>query len=165
MAKVDVDTVTAILQENQLPPDLVRTILRQINEEIRKEQEDAAKTREPRAKNQFVILLSDPRGILPEEDFVGWVLQLPEDHSPGVALERVAKAADLHNTSPKGRKHPVKTLGEACEVVSPKFQKENLVSIKTRLPVTVLRTDNSLPSVGPGRALRREDLRGEDVDF
>ena len=36
---------------------------------------------------------------------------------------------------------------EACEAVGAKFQKEQNVAIKTKLPVTILKTDNVLPKI------------------
>ena len=78
---------------------------------------------------------------------MGWVLQIPESDNPGTTIERVKRAAYEYNISKKGRKYPVNSIGEACEAIGAKFQKEQSVAIKTKLPVTVLRTANVLPKI------------------
>src|SRR5690606_6643276 len=104
--------------------------------------------RDPVVKKQFVIVVSDPRATIPEaEEYVGWVAQIPEDDSPAETLERLIRASYEYNISKKGRRHPVKSIGEACEAVGGRFLKEQNVAIKTKLPVTVIRTDNVLPEI------------------
>ena len=43
--------------------------------------------------NLLIIVLSDPRGTVPDEDYVGWVVQIPEDENPGSTLERIKRSA------------------------------------------------------------------------
>ena len=67
--------------------------------------------------------------------------------SDGMIKALLKRSAYEYNISQKGRKYPVKSIGEACEAVGAKFQKEQGVSIKTKLPVTILKTDNLLPEL------------------
>lgn len=158
MAKIDIDLVAEVLQENDLDKTTIERIVRQLTRAAEKAAEEAAAEREPQVKKQWVVVLSDPRGELPDEDLVGWVLQIPENDAPATAPERVIRAAHAFNATRRGRKYPAKTFAEACEVVAAKLLKENQVAIKTRLPVTVLRTDNELPPDVAGR-ISMEDLR------
>lgn len=159
MAKVDIDLVAEVLQmEPKLDPTDAQRVLRKLIRAAERAAEKAAAEREAPVKKQFVLVVSDPRGEIPDEDFVGWVFQVPENDSPMVATERLIRAAHNFNTSPRGRKHPARTFAEACEVVSPKMLKECLVSVKTRLPVTVVRTDNVLPPDKEGK-ISLDDLR------
>jgi len=145
MPKVSLETVAEVLTTNNLGPDVVGRIVRELQKQAQIEAEEAKAAREPPEKKQFVVLLSDPQGALPQEDLVGWVLQLPESDNPGAATERVMRAAYEFNLSKKGRQRPVKSIGEAIEAVGPKFFKEQRLAVKTKLPVTALRTDNVLP--------------------
>lgn len=148
MPKVDVDIIADVLINNQFEPDVISKLLQEIEnqQEIVAEEEKA--TREPPVKKQWVIVVSDPRGTLPEgEDYVGFVAQIPEDEDVATTTDRLEKAAFEFNISKKGRKNPVKTLSEACQAVGTKFTKEQDIFIKTKLPVTVLRTDDKIAEI------------------
>lgn len=99
----------------------------------------------PAPKKQFVVLLSDPQGKLPNKDLVGWVVQIPENASPFSTLYRVFKGAYDFNASKRGRMLPVRTVGEALESVGAKYFKEAELWNKTKLPVAVIATDNQIP--------------------
>jgi hypothetical protein len=99
----------------------------------------------PAVKKQFVILVSDPDGKLPKDDFAGWVLQIPESESPATVEERIIRGAYEYNATKKGRLYPTKTIGEALENIPAKHFKETEIWVKTKTPVLVLRTDNEIP--------------------
>jgi len=144
MAKVDLDIVKAILQRNELEVRRVNSILEDIEREmeILKEENPPA----PPVKKQFVIMLSDPEGELPDKDLTGWVLQIPEEENVLTTEERIHKGAYDFNQTPKGRRLPATSIGEACEVVPPRIFKEYQLWVKTREPVLVLKTDNKIPT-------------------
>jgi len=155
MPKVDLELVKMILQRNELDIRLVSQILEDINTET-KANEDVDDSAGPPVKKQFVVLVSDPKGELEGKDFVGWVLQIPEDDSPMSTEERLIKAAYEFNMSKKGRKMPVKTIAEVCEHVSGIFTKEQGVWPKTKEPVYILRTGGKIP-MEEIRGLRKKD--------
>ena len=99
---------------------------------------------EPKKKNQLVIVVSDPNGII-KQDLAGWVLQIPEDEDAQDVVKNVKKAAYNFNASKKGQKYPVSSIGQALGDVSNKFFKPYFVKVKTKEPVTVVVTDNKLP--------------------
>ena len=143
MAKIDVNKVAEILKRNQLEPSLLRRVIEEINLAVQPDPTEAEKP--PAVKRQLVFLLSDPEGRMPDNDFVGWVLQIPESESPATTAERVFRGAYAYNASKKGRLYPARTVGEALENVSAKFFKESELWVKTKTPVLVLRTDNEIP--------------------
>ena len=147
MAKIPIEIIAEALNSNNLDQDTISKVMNDIAHMAQVLAEEEKVQREPLVKKQFIIAVSDPRGTLPDEDYVGWVLQIPESDNPGTTIERVKRAAYEYNISKKGRKYPVNSIGEACEAVGAKFQKEQSVAIKTKLPVTVLRTDNVLPKI------------------
>ncbi|MDP0495223.1 MAG: hypothetical protein Q7Q73_03345 [Verrucomicrobiota bacterium JB024] len=145
MPKADLDLVKLVMQRNELEQRQVAAIMEDINTELAAQSEEE---RKPTIKKQFVVLVSDPEGKLAGEDFTCWVLQIPEEDSPYVANERLIKSGYNYNASPRGRRIPVQSIGEICEVVTAKFTKENLVWVKTKEPVLVVTTDNKLPLEG-----------------
>lgn len=155
MPKIDVSRVAEILKKNQIDPAVLRRVVEEINLAAQPEGGDEEKP--PAVKKQFVILVSDPDGKFPKTDFVGWVLQIPEDDSVATTQERIFRACYDFNASKKGRLLPVKTVGEALENVPAKYFKEADVWVKTKTPVLVLKTDNEVPKAEKESKKSRED--------
>ena len=143
MPKIEINKVAEILQRNKIEPAVLRRIIEEINHVV--QPDPGEENKPPPAKKQWVILVSDPEKRLPKDDFVGWVLQIPEDESPATTQDRIFRSVYDFNTSKRGRLLPVKTVGEALENVPAKQFKECDLWPKTKIPVLVLRTDNSIP--------------------
>lgn len=142
MPKVDTELVKMVLQRHELDVRQVASIIQDLQQEAAAQVEE----KPPQVKKQFVMMVSDPDGKLEGKDVTGWVLQIPEGDSPYVAEERIIRGAYEFNITPKGRRIPVKTVGEACEVVSAKILKEQNVWVKTKEPVLLVRTNNKIPT-------------------
>jgi hypothetical protein len=142
MPKIEVQKVAEILQHNQLPPEQLRRIVEEINEAVRRPEGEE----KPEAvKKQYAILLSDVDHRM-VGDYVGWILQIPEDESPATTQDRIFRGAYDFNATKRGRRLPVKTVGEALENVPAKHFKEAELWVKTKTPVLVLCTDNKIPA-------------------
>lgn len=146
MAKVDLELVKMVAQRQ---PDLSAEQIARLIEDLSLEAKtkDADDAKEPPVKKQFVVIVSDPHGEIAAlgKDFTGWVVQIPEDDNPAVALERLHNGAYDFNRTPKGRRLPLKTVAEACEFGSAKIFKEHKVWVKTKEPVMVVLSDNKIP--------------------
>jgi hypothetical protein len=143
MPKIEVSKVAEILKKNEISPAILRRIIEEMN--VVAQPEGADEEKPPAVKKQFVILVSDPDGKLPKHDFVGWVLQIPDNESVATTQDRILRSSYDFNTTKKGQLMPVKTIGEAIENVPAKFFKEADVWVKTKTPVLVLKTDNEIP--------------------
>lgn len=141
--KVEIELVKHVLQRNAQDPRLVAQVIEDLNQEIKMQQEE-----EPPGelvKKQYVILVSDPQGVLENVELVGWVIQIPEEEAPAEVLEKLYRAAYEFNVSKKGRRMPASTIAEVCEVVPSKILKEQKAWVRTKEPVYVLSTDNQVP--------------------
>lgn len=105
----------------------------------------AEEEKPPAQKKQYVVLVSDPNGVLANIDLAGWVLQIAEEESPLSTVESICEAAYAHNASKRGRMLPVQTIGEAIEAIPPRTMRQAGVWAKTREPVLVVRTSNEIP--------------------
>lgn len=156
MPKIDVNKVAEILKRNEVEPALLRQIVEEMNILVQPEVDEE---KPPALKKQWAILISDPEGRLPEgNDFVGWILQIPENESILTTQERIHKAAYEFNTTKKGRLMPAKTVGEALEHIPAKHFKEANVWVKTKIPVLMLKTDNEIPTEATDKDTRRRKL-------
>ena len=164
MTKVDLELVKMVLQrQDDMDIRRVSAIIEDINEEMAAgEEEDGDKA--PSVKKQFVILVSDPKGELEGKDFVGWVLQIPEEESPATTEDRLVRAAYEFNITPKGRRLPAKTIAEVCEHVPARVTKEQGIWPKTKEPVYVLRTGGKVPldEIKKLRAKDHDEIGGAD---
>ncbi len=146
-----VNTLQEVLRtEAELPPAQTELVVRQFVHRLEEAEAQAAAQREAPVRQQYVIAVADPRGELPPAELVGWVLQVPEHENPATALERLIRAAHHFNASPRGRRHPVRSIGEAAEAVPNRLLKEQRLAVKTKLPVQVVVTDNRLAPLGDG---------------
>lgn len=143
MPKIEINKVAEILQKNKIDPAVLRRIIEEINHVA--QPDPGEESPPPPVKKQWVILVSDPERRLPKDDFVGWVLQIPEDESPVTTQERIFRSAYDFNATKRGRLLPVKTVGEALENVPAKQLRESELWLKTKTPVLVLHTDNRIP--------------------
>lgn len=141
--KLTVNKVAEVLKKNEVSPAILRRIIEELN--LAAQPDPSDEDSPPAIKKQFVILVSDPGNEMPKRDFVGWVLQIPESESVATTVDRLCRSAYDYNTTKKGRLLPVKTIGEAIENVPVKAFKEADVWVKTKTPVLMLRTDNSIP--------------------
>lgn len=142
MPKIDVNKVAEILKNNEVDPKILRQVVEEMNILA---QAEANEESAPALKKQWAILISDPEGKLPDVDFVGWILQIPEDDSVATTQDRIFKGAYEYNATRKGRLNPAKTVGEALEYIPAKHFKEADLWVKTKTPVLMLRTDNEIP--------------------
>ena len=139
---VPIETLKKVLSRNEIETRKSFEII----EDIMKVLQDEEESKEPPVKKQYVIMLSAPDGgVLEEGEAAGWVLQIPDDASAHTARARLIEAARHFNASPKGRKFPVETVGDACESIPTEISKEFQLWIRTKTPVLVILTDNSLP--------------------
>jgi hypothetical protein len=143
MSKIEVSKVAEILKKNEIDPAVLRRVIEEMNFSV--QPEGAEGDALPAVKKQFVVIISDPEGLLPKNDFVGWVVQIEESESPATTLDRINRSAYEYNTTKKGRLLPIKTVGEALESVPAKFLKEACVWVKTKTPVLVVKTNNEIP--------------------
>jgi hypothetical protein len=143
MSKIEVNQVAEILKRNDLDPLLLRQIIEEMNLAV--QPDDDGPERET-VKKQFSILIADPLGQLPQQEFTGWVLQIPEDASVTSAPDRIHKVAYDFNTTKKGRMMPAKTVADAIENIPAKHFKEQQVWIKTKCPVFMMTTNNEIPT-------------------
>jgi len=143
MPKIDVNQVADILKRNEVDPAVLKQIVAEMQAVLEAE---AGEEKPPPIKKQFCILISDPEGTLPEEDYAGWVVQIPEDESVATTQERIHRAAYEFNATKRGRLLPATTVGEALENVAAKHLKEAGVWVKTKTPVLMLRTNNKIPT-------------------
>jgi hypothetical protein len=144
MSKIEINQVAEILKKNKADPKLLRSVIEEMNLLAQAAQEADEDKPKP-VKKQNVILISDPDGLLLEQDLVGWVLQIPDYESPVTTLDRIYRSTHEFNASKKGRLYPAKTVGEAIENVPAKIFNEAGVWVKTKIPVLALRTNNLIP--------------------
>ncbi len=132
--KVDLELVKVVLQRRELDVRTVAGIIEELNQELAAAVDEAL----PPVKKQFVMLVSDPRGQLADQNVTGWVVQIGEEDVVTSVEAKFIAAAREFNASPRGRRLPVKSFAEACEHIPSRFHKEYGLWVKTKEPVYVV---------------------------
>lgn len=144
MAKIELELVKRILKRADLENNVLSEIMGELQSAINEEAEINDEPKVAPIKKQFVMLVADNEGVLAEKELVGWILQLPEDEPMLSVTEKIARVAKAFNLSKKGRRFPVKTVGETCENVPSRIFKEQKLWLKTKEPVLLVPINNTL---------------------
>lgn len=143
MSKVSIEDVEQILQQSKLDQSVVLKVL----SDLEKLAEENKNEKSPAQKNKFQhgIVISDPENKLAGIELTGWVVKMEDSKDMTQAVSKISAAAkDFNNNSRKGKKNPIKTIGEACQHVAAKFFKSQEIKVVTKEPVMVLVTDNNV---------------------
>ena len=133
------EDVEFALTKNQIESDKAKSLI----EDLQAMLDEEAAIAEPKNPKEYMILVSDPDGVI-TTDLVGWPVQILEGEDPKSVVERISKAtAEYHNTK-KGKKEKCENLGQAIEFATRKFFTENEVWPKTKEPVLLVTTNNEL---------------------
>ena len=145
------DEVQALVRDTILSnggtPILADKVIKDLAKAAEEEKADRAASKGPKTKLQHNVLVSDPEGKLKGLNLIGWVIVTEADAAPQSAHERLIEAANNHNNSKRGRRHPVNTLGEACENLKGKWLKRDngqKLQIKTRTPIALIAVPNKI---------------------
>lgn len=140
--RITVNQVAEILKSHRdIPPATLRAVVEEMNAVTQPDEKDDPA---PRTKSQLTVILLDPEHKV-KGDFTALIVQQPETADAGTTLSRVYQAAYDYNASPK-RKLTVKTVGDAADTIKRKQWKAVDLLLKTRVPVRVLVSDNTIPT-------------------
>ena len=140
-------TVTESLRQNGADKELIAKTVKDLQQAAKEEKDERAAEKGPKLKNAFSVLLNDPENILQGRSFSGWIVQMPEETPQALALDKARAAGHAFNASKKGRKHPVKNIGEVFEGVGRKYWKtetDTKTVPKTKVQILIQPTDGSL---------------------
>lgn len=140
--KVEIKKVEEVLNDKGVDTALIQEVVSTLQTPDEIEDDEPPE----KMKKQYFIIVSDPDGKLPPNDFVGWVGQMDETEAPHTVMDKIHAAGYEYNTSRKGRKQPVSTIGEIMECVGAKYCKPAGFWKKTVEPILVVKTDNKLPT-------------------
>ena len=141
--KADLEIIETVLKKH----DIEGAVLTQIREDLVREIENNKTPREKAAKKDFVLLVSDPNGVIPADvELTGWAIQIDPEKSIEDVPDLLKKAGTFFNETPKGRKLGVESIGDLFENATGKAFSENGLFRKHREPVFVITTDNKIAS-------------------
>lgn len=145
MSKISIDEVQSVLLKQSIPKEQVVAVVKELSQIVQEEAAQRQASAEPKTKNEYTIVLSDPNNDLAGKEFTGWAIQIKAGEDAGTILTRVANATKSYNVNTRaGKKNPIKTFGEALMHVKRKFFKEQDILVKTKEPVRIVVTDNKL---------------------
>jgi hypothetical protein len=144
MSKISIEDVQDALLKQNIDKQVVATVIKDLTEVVQEEKENRDTT--PKQKNEFLIVISDPVAHISSLscDFTGWVVQMKQGDDACLVLDKIRAAAHDTNAAKKRKKNIIKNMTEAFAGIKRSFLKSKNVMIKTKHPVRVLITNETL---------------------
>ena len=100
----------------------------------------------------MVLVASDPDDrFVQVVDCPVWVVQMNEEDNHTDVVEKISQATYAYNNDvlngnkKSSKKNPVYKVSESLEQVTAKYFTEQEISVKTKEPTVIVRTDNEIP--------------------
>ncbi len=145
--KLDIELFEHLLNEFKIEQKTAEAIVERAKEEAEAAKGDAGNGAK-KSKYKYLIVASDPDKQIPNlENVPMWVFKVKDEEAHTDVLKRFYKGVyDYNAKSRKGKKNPIKTIGDGIQAVGPKFFKPEKSPVLTKEPVIILVTDNKIPS-------------------
>ena len=146
------EDIEHVLNQKGVDQPRVVSIMLEIKRLENQEAELAAAKKAQRKKKKFVLVASDP-----EDRYVKvvecpvWVVQMNDEDNHTDVVEKISRATyeynnDVLNGNKKSsKKNPVYKISESLEQVTAKYFADEDISVKTKEPTVIVRTDNEIP--------------------
>jgi hypothetical protein len=144
MTKISIEQLQDILAEAKIAPDKQKEILENVKAVAEEEKAEKAQSVCPKAKNEFGVVLFDKDNVLAGKEFTAGVYQVKEGFDHSTVLTLVSEAARNQNSAAKRKKTVIQSVGDAFQNLKRKFIKDKGINLKTKTPVRVLVSNNSL---------------------
>lgn len=144
---LSIEDVVDTLKNMKVPAE---TIIKIENELEAKEAEVKADrlAGAPKQKSELVTVLLDPEHRLDGlGDFTSLVIQIPQGQDAGTTLSRLYQSVYDQRAGMKRKVFPIESVSDAAGVVKRKWFKQNSLHIRTKEPVRVLVSDDTIPAV------------------
>lgn len=143
---IDADELEHILRKHGVDQKVTKFVVKDA-EQVTEDNKPDPTGKAAKTKYKYLIVASDPDGQHVNLDNVPmWVFKVPEDEDHTQVMKRFYDGVYKFNReSRKGKKNPIKSVGDGIQTVGSKFFKPAKSPIVTKEPVIVLVTDNKIP--------------------
>ena len=140
---IKLEEVAEALKQSGIADSDAKVVLQNLKTIEEENKALAEENKEPKPEKQLIFLNTQTSGDVG----YGVIIEIPSADSISDAPEHLYKAVREQNTTTrKGRKYPIRTVGEAVEGLKRKFQKEYNIKIKTKVITPMLIIDNDIPN-------------------
>lgn len=142
MSKISIDELKTALQASDIEPEKQQKVLEELQQII--EDNKSHNPPAPKLKNEFGVVLFDANHELIGKEFTACVYTVKEGTDHGLVMPKIFEAVKAQNESAKKKKNIIKSVGEAFAHLKRAFIKPSGIMLKTKEPVRVLISDNSI---------------------
>ena len=150
--RLNEEDIEHVLTQKGVEQPKVKDIMSEIKRLEDEEAERAKLQSASRKKKKMVLVASDTDDrFMQVVDCPVWVLQMNEEDNHTDVIEKINSATYAYNNDvlngkkKNSRKNPVYKVSESLEQVTAKYFKEEEISVKTKEPTVIVRTDNQIP--------------------
>ena len=146
------EDIEHVLNQKGVDQPRVESIMLEIKRLENQEAELAAAKKAERKKKKFVLVASDPEDRYAKVvECPVWVIQMNDEDNHTDVVDKISRATyeynnDVLNGNKKSsKKNPVYKISESLERVQSKYFADEDISVKTKEPTIIVRTDNEIP--------------------
>ena len=146
------EDIEHVLNQKGVDQPRVESIMLEIKRLENQEAELAAAKKAERKKKKFVLVASDPDDRYAKVvECPVWVIQMNDEDNHTDVVDKISRATyeynnDVINGNKKSsKKNPVYKISESLERVQSKYFADEDISVKTKEPTIIVRTDNEIP--------------------
>tara|TARA_A100001037_G_scaffold63293_1_gene55363 strand:+ start:69894 stop:70355 length:462 start_codon:yes stop_codon:yes gene_type:complete len=150
--RLNEDDIEHVLTQKGVEQPKVKDIMSEIKRLEDQEAELARQKAATRKKKKMVLVASDPDDrFVQVVDCPVWVVQMNEEDNHTDVVEKISQATYAYNNDvlngnkKSSKKNPVYKVSESLEQVTAKYFTEQEISVKTKEPTVIVRTDNEIP--------------------
>lgn len=142
--KIEIDELQNILIQAGVDQKTRSVIVKEAQELISEKQQDAADNKEPKAKNQYVVVVKTDADLT-GKTIVSTIIQIPESDDPNKVIDKIKDAAREQNRSAKRKKSFVANFTDGLRYIKRKYLKNQGVHLKSKDWVqTIVLTDEGI---------------------
>jgi len=136
--KISIEEIESVLSETNLSVAEKQEIIQKLERIVQEEKDNKEPT--TKAKKPFIGITTG--GNI--NDAPLYIVQIKDDLNHEEIIPKIIEAVKEFNETKKGRKNPIKTLGEAMEHCKRKLFTSRGISVKTKEAIIIVKTDNNL---------------------
>lgn len=140
--KTTLDNVQTACERNRVDAPTTKKIISDLQQTAKLEAEERKAEQGEQKKQKFVLVVSDPAGEAASLELAGYAVTIDDDAAEFSVPEKIRAAVADYSRSKRGRRIPVKTLGEAFENIPAKYFKKQGIIIKHREAAFALTVQN-----------------------
>lgn len=122
--KIDIDNIIKTLKDLNVASETIKQAVKKFEEIKKEEVQDAAESKTPKSKSQFVAIILDNEGKIIAENHTALIASVPENYDLGKLIGELKSSVAPYHETRKGKKNKIKSFSDLFGYLPRKFTKK-----------------------------------------